>query len=164
MALFAAHEARALSTAGDRTAATRAINEAERHFERADTADDPDWLSYMDRAELYGEFCHCFRDLGRGAEAARFAERAVAITDPGYARTLGFCRMVLAQSQLLNGELEAALDTATQAVENGDALQSARFVRYVTDFRREVSVYTRNPAVQRFNEQVCDALAELDDK
>jgi hypothetical protein len=164
MALFAAHEARALSTALDRTGAARAMNEAERYFERADSGDDPDWLSYMDEAELYGEFCHCFRDLGQGAEAVRFAERAVAITDPKYARTLGFCRMVLAQSQLLNGELEAAIDTATLAVEDGDALQSARFLRYVTDFQREVSPYTQNPAVQRFNEQVRDALAELDDE
>jgi tetratricopeptide (TPR) repeat protein len=164
MALFAAHEARALSTALDRTGAARAMNEAERYFERADSSDDPDWLSYMDEAELYGEFCHCFRDLGQGAEAVRFAERAVAITDPKYARTLGFCRMVLAQSQLLNGELEAAIDTATLAVEDGDALQSARFLRYVTDFQREVSPYTQNPAVQRFNEQVRDALAELDDE
>ncbi|URN12675.1 sporulation protein [Streptomyces radiopugnans] len=164
MALFAAHEARALSTALDRTGAARAMNEAERYFERADSGDDPDWLAYMDEAELVGEFCHCFRDLGQGAEAVRFAERAVAITDPRYARTLGFCRMVLAQSQLLNGELEAALGTASLAVENGDALQSARFVRYVTDFQREVSAHAGNPAVQRFNEQVRDALAELDDE
>ncbi|PJE96666.1 sporulation protein [Streptomyces carminius] len=164
MALFAAHEARALSTALDRTGAARAMNEAERYFERADSGDDPDWLAYMDEAELVGEFCHCFRDLGQGAEAVRFAEWAVAITDPRYARTLGFCRMVLAQSQLLNGELEAAVDTATLAVENGDALQSARFLRYVTDFQREVSAHAGNPAVQHFNEQVRDALAELDDE
>jgi len=163
MALFAAHEAPALSTAQDRVGAARAMNETERYFERADTGDDPGWLSYMDEAELYGEFCHCFRDLGQSAEAVRFAERAVAIIDPRYARTLGFCRMVLAQSQLLNGELEAALDTASLAVEDGEALQSARFVRYVTDFQREVTAYVQNPAVQRFNEQVRDALAELDD-
>ncbi|NLU76153.1 sporulation protein [Streptomyces sp. HNM0575] len=164
MALFSAHEARALSTAGDTKGASHAMNEAERFFERADAADDPDWLSYMDEAELVGEFCHCFRDLKQGREAIRFAERAVGLTDPKYARTLGFCRMVLAQSQLLNGELEAAVTTAGLAVDGGDALQSSRFQRYVTDFQQEVSAHVANPAVREFNDKVHEAMAKLDDE
>ncbi|MFD7757513.1 sporulation protein [Streptomyces sp. NPDC059757] len=164
MALFSAHEARALSTAQDHKGAARAMNEAERFFERADSADDPEWLSYMDEAELIGEFCHCFRDLGQGPEAVRFAERAVALTDPKYARTLGFCRMVLAQSQLLNGDLEEAVTTAGLAVEAGDALQSARFQRYVGDFQREVSVHAEDPVVQQFNEHVQDAMKRMGDE
>ncbi|SOD62099.1 hypothetical protein SAMN06297387_104269 [Streptomyces zhaozhouensis] len=163
MTLFSAHEARALSTAGDVRGASRAMNEAERHFERAETGEDPDWLAYMDEAEMIGEFCHCFRDLGQGAEAVRFAERAVALTDPKYARTLGFCRLVLAQSHLLNGELEAAATTATLAVEAGDALQSSRFVRYVRDFQREVSAHATNPTVREFNERVHVAMTEMDE-
>lgn len=163
MALFSAHEARALSTAQDHKGAARAMNDAERYFERADSGGDPEWLAYMDEAELIGEFCHCFRDLGQGAEAVRFAERAVALTDPKYARTLGFCRMVLAQSHLLNGDLDAAVTTAGLAVEAGDALQSARFQRYVGDFQREVSVHGTLPMVQQFNGQVREAMERLDD-
>jgi tetratricopeptide (TPR) repeat protein len=164
MALYSAHEARACSAAQDSSGAARAMNEAERFLERADSCDDPDWLSYMDEAELVGEFCHCFRDLGQGAEAVRYAERALELTDPKYARTLGFCRMVLAQSQLLNEELEAALSTASLAVECADALQSARFQRYVTDFQREVSAHARNAAVQEFEVLVRDALVERDEE
>ncbi|MFJ3955593.1 hypothetical protein ACIPXV_37090 [Streptomyces libani] len=140
------------------------MSEAERFFERADSADDPEWLSYMDEAELIGEFCHCFRDLGQGAEAVHFAERAVELTDPKYARTLGFCRMVLAQSQLLNGDLDAAVTTAGLAVDAGDALESARFQRYVGDFQREVSAYGTHPAVQQFSGQVRDAMNRLGDE
>ncbi|MFD7665253.1 sporulation protein [Streptomyces sp. NPDC059788] len=162
MALFSAHEARALSTARDHKGAARAMNEAERFFERAGNATDPEWLAYMDEAELNGEFCHCFRDLGQGTEAVRFARRAVALTDPKYARSLGFCRMVLAQSQLLDGELEAALTTAGLAVEAGDALQSARFRRYVDDFRREVSAHAPHPVVQRFDERARKAMDGMD--
>jgi DNA-binding FadR family transcriptional regulator len=88
----------------------------------------------------------------------------VALTDPKYARTLGFCRMVLAQSQLLDGQLEAAVTTAGLAVTEGDALQSARFQRYVTDFQREVSTHSGNPVVQQFNEHVRVALSDLDDE
>ncbi|MEV0777932.1 sporulation protein [Streptomyces sp. NPDC050428] len=164
MALFSAHEARALSTSGDHKGAGRAMNEAERFFERADSAEDPEWLSYMDEAELIGEFCHCFRDLGQGLDAVRFAERAVELTDPKYARTLGFCRMVLAQSQLLKGDLEAAVTTAGLAVEAGDALQSARFQRYVSDFQREVSVHAHNPAVQQFNGDLQAAMQSLNEE
>lgn len=165
MALFSAHEARALSTAGDLKGAERAMNEAERFFDRADSAEDPEWLSYMDEAELMGEFCHCFRDLRRGPDAVQFAERAVELTDPKYARMLGLCRMVLAQSHLLNGDLEAAVTTAALAVEAGDALQSARFQRYVSDFQREVSVHApHNPVVQQFSEDLRDAMQRLDDE
>lgn len=164
MALFLAHEARALSTAQDHKGAARAMNEAEKFFERADSADDPEWISYMDEAELVGEFCHCFRDLKRGPEAVRFAERAVALTDSKYARTLGFVRMVLAQSQLLNGEPEEAATTATQAVEAAGALQSARFIRYVETFQREISPYEGSPAVQQFNERVRAAAARVNDE
>ncbi|MDQ1008704.1 tetratricopeptide (TPR) repeat protein [Streptomyces sp. V4I23] len=163
MANYWSMEARALSNAGDRTGAALAMNQAERHFERAESAEDPAWLSYFDDAELLGEFCHCFRDLKMRREAVEHAQRAVNTTDPQYARTLGFCRMVLAQSQLLNGELEAAVTTASLAVDGGDSLQSSRFQRYVTDFQAEVSAYATNPAVVAFNERVNEALARLDE-
>ncbi|MGW1051534.1 sporulation protein [Streptomyces sp. NPDC002521] len=163
MANYSAMEARALSNAGDGIAAARAMTEAERHFEHADTADDPAWLSYFDEAELMGELCHCFRDLKMRRESVEQAQRAVDSTDPKYARTLGFCRMVLAQSQLLNGELEAAVTTASLAVDGGDSLQSTRFQRYVTDFQTEVSVHASNHAVAAFNEKVHDALTRLDE-
>jgi hypothetical protein len=161
-AIFAAHEARALSSAQDLAGAARAMNEAERFFERAATVEDPEYLAYVDEAEMIGEFSHCFRDLKRPAESLRFAEQAVAQTDAQYARTLGFCRMVLAQSQFLNGDLEGAVATAGLAVEEGESVQSARFVRYVEDFQQEVSGYSSTPVVAAFNERVSAARAELE--
>ncbi|MFJ8199086.1 sporulation protein [Streptomyces sp. NPDC096152] len=164
MANYWAMEARALSNAGDRTGAGHAMNQAEHHFVQADTADDPAWLSYFDDAELLGEFCHCFRDLKMRREAVQHAQRAVDSTNPQYARTLGFCRMVLAQSQLLSGDLEAAVTTASLALDGGDTLQSARFQRYITDFQTEVSSHAAHPAVVAFNERVSEALVRLEDE
>jgi hypothetical protein len=161
-AVFAAHEARALSSAQDFTGAARAMNEAERHFERADTAQDPAYLAYVNEAEIIGEISHCFRDLKRPADSLRFAEQAVDQTDPQYARTLAFCRMVLAQSQFVNGDLEAAITTANLAVDEGESLQSARFVRYVEDFQREINGHSSVPAVATFNQKVAVARAELE--
>ncbi|MBY8878390.1 sporulation protein [Actinacidiphila acidipaludis] len=162
-AIFAAHEARALSSAQDVAGASRAMNEAEQFFERAATAEDPEYLAYVDEAEIIGEFSHCFRDLKRPAESLRFAEQAVAQTDPQYARTLGFCRMVLAQGQYLNGDLESAVATATLAVDEGESLQSARFVRYIEDFQREISDCSSVPVVRAFEERVVIARAELEE-
>ncbi|MFG2533219.1 sporulation protein [Streptomyces sp. NPDC048516] len=163
MANYSAMEARAYANTGDTSGAGRAMNEAERHFERADTGEDPEWLGYFDSAELMGELCHCFRDLKMRRESIEAAQRAVDGTDPKYARTLGFCRMVLAQSQLLNGELEAAVETASLAVNSGDTLQSYRFQRYVTDFQQEVSIHVGNPSVAAFHDQVREALGRLDE-
>ncbi|WP_406481567.1 sporulation protein [Streptomyces sp. NBC_01615] len=163
MANYAAMEARALANVGDSIGAGRAMNEAEHHFERADGAEDPAWLGYFDSAELMGEISHCFRDLKMRRQSIEAAQRAVDDTDPKYARTLGFCRLVLAQSHLLNGELEAAVTTASLALESGDTLQSSRFQRYVTDFQAEVGTHAANPIVSAFNEQVHDALARLED-
>ncbi|WP_249416079.1 sporulation protein [Streptomyces sp. TS71-3] len=161
-AMYTIHEARALSSVGDRSGAERAMNEAERHLEKA-TPDGPEWLSYFDEEELIGEFSHCFRDLRRPAESLHFAEEAVARTDPQYARTLGFCRMVLAESYLLNGELESAIGAATQAVEKGESLQSTRFVRYVTDFQQKIGGNAGMPIVADFNRQVTEALSSLEE-
>jgi hypothetical protein len=71
--------------------------------------------------------------------------------------------MVLAQSHVLNRELEAAVTTASLAVDGGDTLQSTRFQRYVSDFQAEVSIHATNPTVLAFNDQVRDALARLDE-
>jgi hypothetical protein len=59
--------------------------------------------------------------------------------------------------------LEAAVTTASLAVDGGDSLQSSRFQRYVTDFQAEVSAHAAHPAVVAFNEKVSEALARLDD-
>lgn len=163
-AMFAAHEARALSNAHDLAGASRAMNEAERRFEQADSTSDPEWLAYFDEAELIGEFSHCFRDLKRPGESLRFAELAVDKTEPRYARTLAFCRMVLAQSHYLHGDVEAAVATATTAVREGKSVQSARFLRYVSDFQRDISPHASNISVQDFNEHVRVELACADDE
>ncbi|WP_435128504.1 sporulation protein [Actinacidiphila sp. bgisy144] len=163
-AMFAAHEARALSNSQDSVGASRAMNEAEHHFEQADSATDPEWLAYFGEAELIGEFSHCFRDLERPADSMRFAQLAVEKTAPQYARTLAFCRMVLAQSQYLNGDMDAAVATATTAVREGESLRSARFRHYVTAFQRRISPHASHAVVRDFNEHVRVALADSEDE
>ncbi|MET9551365.1 hypothetical protein [Streptomyces sp. NPDC006645] len=56
------------------------------------------------------------------------------------------------------------MTTAGLAVEAGDALQSVRFQRYVSDFQREVSVHAHSPVVEQFNGHVQAAMQRLDDE
>ncbi|MGW4672292.1 recombinase family protein [Streptomyces sp. NPDC004324] len=76
MANYSTMEARALANRGDPTGAGRAMNEAERHFEHAVTANDPAWLGYFDSAEPMSEFCHWLRGLKMRRESAEAAQRA----------------------------------------------------------------------------------------
>lgn len=155
LALFAAHEARAHASAGEERAATAAIADAERYFSRSNSADDPEWLRYFDSAELAGEIAHCFRDLGVHHphlinHAREHVDRAVAETGPQYSRTLGFVRMVQASIDLESGEVDKSLTHAKLALASATGLKSARFQRYVTDYRRQLTRYADVPAVRDF--------------
>jgi tetratricopeptide (TPR) repeat protein len=156
MAMFAVHEARALASLGDEAGLCRAMRSAEDHLSRASGQDDPSWLTYFDGPELLGEFAHCFRDLGRPLLAIEHATAAVEQADASYARTLAFVRMVLASAQFQRGDLDQALDTASLTIEAAQPLQSARVVRYLTDFERALP--EKGAAVVRFRGRVAAAL------
>ncbi|MFC7470080.1 hypothetical protein ACFQVA_24680 [Actinomadura keratinilytica] len=83
-ALFHAAEARGHALLGDGSAADAAMGRAADSMEQAGTesADDPVWISHFDHAYLADELAHCHRDLGRPAQAARYAEQA--LVPPGH--------------------------------------------------------------------------------
>lgn len=158
LALFTVHEARARASLGDEAGATRALRRAEQHLSRACGVTDPQWLSYVNEAELLGETAHCFRDLRLGRQASEFAQAAVHSTGTEYPRTLVFCRMVLAAGQLQLGDRDTALSTATIALQDAGSIASARVTRYVTDFQRDLAAHLADPAVGEFNQMVTAAL------
>ena len=158
--MFTVHEARALASLGDEAGVTRALREAEQYLSRSVGSEEPPWLSYFDESELLGEFAHCFRDLHRPEPAIEYATEAVARADPGYARTLAFCRMVLAESQRQRGDLEESLFTANLAVSNAEPLQSARVLRYVKDYQRELPRAVHK--VDDFQRAINRTLADLE--
>src|SRR5262249_49959184 len=74
---FLAMEARATAAGGDAAETMRLLGEAERAFERSRQESDPDWITYFDDAEMSAELAHCFRDIGRGADAVSHASNAL---------------------------------------------------------------------------------------
>ena len=131
--MFLAMEARALASAGRARESVQALSRAESAFERRDAGRDPGWISYFDREELAGEAAHCFRDLGRSAEARVFGAEANAGSSP--VRTRAFIGMVSAAAVLRAGELDEALALAALAMDEAQQVRSHRYLRYVDDFR-----------------------------
>lgn len=135
---FLSMEARALSAAGDRPAAERTLGQAVALFERREGHEDPAWMSYFDDSEMVSEFGHCYRDLGRGSEAAKYANEYFRITGSS-PRTDFFVAMVLADGLLLQGEVEQACRTVSAALSGSSCLKSARCIEYVREFRRKLA-------------------------
>lgn len=125
---FHAMEARALSVAGDATGAHKALSETVRIFERRQPGADPEWISYFDDAELSAEFSHCFRDIGRYADAVTYADRALAASGTS-ARSDFFVTMVQASGYLGEGEVEQACQIVRTALDLGAQLKSATMRR-----------------------------------
>ena len=151
---FHTMEARALARLGDAKACDRALAEAVREFERRRPDDDPGWIRYFDEAELAAEFGHCLRDLGRPADAARYASRSVATeAGNGFIRSDFFATMVLADAHLAAGELEQACATALRALTEGELIRSARCVNYLRDFRQHLARAADATAVTDFRER-----------
>ena len=125
-----------------------------REFERRRPEDDPGWIRYFDEAELAAEFGHCLRDLGRVADAARYASRSV-VTDAGtgFVRSDFFATMVLADAHLAAGNLEQACATALRALTAGAQIRSGRCVNYLRDFGKQLTRAADATAVTAFNEQ-----------
>lgn len=135
---FYAMEARALAVGGDVAGANRALSESVRVFERRRPGEDPEWISYFDDAELGAEFSHCFRDIGRSADAAMYAQRSLDAAGAS-ARSDFFVTMVLAAGMLGQGEVEEACRIASAALDLGEGIRSARCVQYLREFRRSLT-------------------------
>jgi AcrR family transcriptional regulator len=151
---FHTMEARALARLGDAKGCDRALAEAVREFERHRPEDDPGWFQYFDDAELSAEFGHCLRDLGRPADAARYASRSEEIVnEAGFVRSDFFATMVLADAHLAAGDLEQACVTALRAIAAGELIRSGRCVNYLREFRQHLTRAGDTTLVTDFGEQ-----------
>jgi hypothetical protein len=151
---FHAMEARALARLGDAKGCDRALADAVGEFEQRKPEDDPEWIRYFDETELNAEIGHCFRDLGRPADAALHASRSlVALDEMTFMRSDFFVMMVLADSYLDAGELEKACSVVLDALTAGEQIRSARCVGYLREFRQRLAAAGSSRAVAEFRDQ-----------
>jgi hypothetical protein len=149
--MFLAMEARALASLGDAAGCAAVLHRAEQQLAQRAPAQDPQWIYYFDELELAGEAAHCARDLGQAQQAREHAARALdPVATP--ARTAAFISLVDAAAALQGGGLDEALTLASGAVQLAGSLQSARYLRYVSDFHAAVRAggHAANPRAREF--------------
>jgi len=147
-------EARALARSGEETACDRAMEAAVQTFAQHTPGEEPDWISYVDAAELAAELGHCHRDLGRPDRAIEHATQALDSASGDYARSDFFAAMVLADAHLDRGDLDEGCRIAERAISVGESLDSVRCRGYVTEFRQRL-------ARHRSTEQARDLVAQV---
>lgn len=150
---FHAMEARALAVAGDRVGADRAFIQAVRVFEQRKPGVDPEWISYVDDAELSAEFAHAYRDLGRGADAVRYAAKAITGAS---ARSDFFVTLVSAAGNLSARQLEKACADLDCAMGTSTQLKSARCIAYLKEFRLSLGPFSDERVVQDLEARYAD--------
>ncbi|WP_433572832.1 hypothetical protein [Streptomyces sp. CA-251247] len=137
-AQFRAMEARALARLGDARGCDLALSEAERQLSQRTTDSDPAYIAYFDEVELAAEFGHCFRDLGRSAQATERGAGSI-FGDGLNNRSDFFATMVQAEAYINQGEASRGFDIALSALQLGEGLKSARCVQYVHEFQGRIT-------------------------
>jgi tetratricopeptide (TPR) repeat protein len=146
-------EAHGLALQGDARGCIAALQRAEQSFIDPASADSPPWLSYFDEAYLAAKFAHALRDLGRPADAERFARRSLAMTD-GYERGRLFNTALLASILADQGKVEEAVSHALLAVRMAGSMRSRRVVSYLTDVGRRLLPYRDAQEVRALHAQM----------
>ena len=110
----------------------------------------------MDDAELSAEFGHCFRDIGRGADAVAHASNALNAAEGVSTRSDFFVTMVKADGLLIAGDVEHACAVATHALQLSLQVKSARCVEYLRAFRSRLSTHASTKHYRQFLEEATD--------
>lgn len=119
---------------------------------RADRAEDPQWISYLDEAYVAAIAGHCFRTLGRGHQAARFARESLDMR-PGYVRGRLFNTVLLAGAHILERKIDEACVVGHQALDLASKLSSARATVQIDALVRDLQPWRSHGAVRGLSER-----------
>jgi hypothetical protein len=144
----------------DATSCARAMRRAETVFGQASAGDVPPWLGYFDEAYFAAKIAHCFRALGQGPLAEKYALRSLEM-NPDYVRGKAFNMALLAMSYALQGEVEQACARGRQAVDLAAGLDSSRALAYIRDVLRSLAPYASARQAGEFTEYAAGRLPGL---
>jgi hypothetical protein len=153
-------EARALAVEGDKVGTARAVNEAEKAFDRIDLANEPQWAQFIDPAYICGEWANAFRDLGQPADAASHARRSIAYArSQNRARRGALSHAALSVTYLQKRDLEAAHAAGVRTIDLARKVKSSRSIEAVCDLERRMVTLGAHPLVSDFRERARTLLA-----
>lgn len=152
-------QARAHAALGDATAASHAVVESERSFERIVAEKEPSWARFIDDANLPGQWANTFVTLQRPVEATRFARRSIsAATSQHRARREAMSQAALARAKLDRRDLDAALHAAHRVVDLSTTVRSSRCTAAVRDLRSRISPYCTLSSAREFDDRAREVL------
>lgn len=146
-------EARALACLGKENAdaVAKAVIRAENAFARVVPEHEAEWARFIDRAYLFGEAAHCFRDLGDAAQIERFAgESAAEANRQKRARRGALSHAALAIGELTRKEPEAAAVRGIHVINLARSVRFSRCLATVRDLATRFEPFRRLEQVQRF--------------
>jgi tetratricopeptide (TPR) repeat protein len=147
-------EARAHAALGHRSACLAAIQRAENTFDQIEPDNEPEWARFIDVPYVWGEFANCARDLKLPDLGATFAQQSIGQSArQRRARRGALSTYGLAISHLQRGEIDAACDTAQQALTLAHNVQSVRLSQALSDFQQRIAPHRDEPAVAAFTER-----------
>ncbi|WP_413804245.1 helix-turn-helix domain-containing protein [Streptomyces sp. OE57] len=159
MAMLAMREAFAHATLRDRTSTHAAIGEAHRQFALTSGADDdPSWVVYFDETKLTVDTGIAHGQLGEASAAEPLIAQALSHEPTSNQRGRAFHLFWLATSQLQNGNLDEACNSAEKAVTLASSVDSQRVAEHLRDFRKELHPYRNSPQVVAFEQRMSHAL------
>lgn len=152
-------QAQAHAALDDAKAATHAVLESERSFERIDVANEPKWARFIDHANLSCHWADAFATLQRPVEAIRFARCSISnAAEQNRARRGALAQAALAQAALTSRDLDAALHSAHRAVDLSATVQSSRCTAAIRDLRTRISPYRTLTPARDFDDRARQAL------
>jgi hypothetical protein len=156
-ALLASRKARAYAKAGDATSCGRALNEAERHLDTTTpVTEEPDWIYYVDEAELAAQAAACWVDLRQPAKARPLFDNALSSMNPHYVRDRSVIYARSAEVHLHAADLELACNDLHLAADLASQTGSLRAIDIIRSARGEMSRYDREPWVQELDRHLAD--------
>ena len=131
-------EGRGLALLGDVNATRRAMQEAERHFERSRPADEPPWLGFYTDNSLAADLGRCLRDTGDSGQAVKLITQAVDGFESWQVRSRGFVQIDLAAAHLVGRDLEQAAACGRDALHTAAEVSSTLTLDGLRTLQRQV--------------------------
>jgi transcriptional regulator with XRE-family HTH domain len=154
-----AMKAHAYALLGKEKECTDAITEAETVLGKADRANGPHWISYLDEAYLAAISGHCFRVLGKQPQAERFARRSLKMS-PGFVRGRLFNNVLLAGAHVLKEDIDQACAVGHEALDLTGEVSSARAITYIEGLCQQLNPWRTDRRVKEFHDRAKIVIAQ----
>jgi tetratricopeptide (TPR) repeat protein len=154
MSFFHTVEARAQARARNASACAAALTAAETWLDRSRPGDDdPPWIDFYSRDRLAADAAECYRDLGVPGKVRQFTAAALARPTEEFVRSHGLRLVVSAIAELDAGDLDAAVDAGSRAIEVAGRISSRRTDEYVDEMLRRMQPHRAERSVAELTER-----------